>query len=216
MLPIKNGKITTPYGVRGSHWAAGYHTGTDFAANVGTQIRATKGGAVVFSGYSGGWGQAYGYHVIISSYHNGKMIRHMYAHLSSRKVVAGQRVKAGDVIGLSGNTGNTTGPHLHYEERHTNYDYYDNQRPVLLDYQPKPIIHLSKVQPGKVNLDVAKLKRRMNKYFPKKPKIWGPRFNRKLRDRYKEYQRNLGYTGAQADGRPGRESLRKLGFDVRA
>lgn len=214
MLPIKNGKVRVPYGVRGSYWAAGYHTGTDFIADVGTPVVATKGGVVVFSGYSGGWGQAYGYHVIISSYHNGRMIRHMYAHLSSRAVNYGQRVKAGQRIGNSGNTGNTTGPHLHYEERWRNYGYYDNKAPVLLSYQPAPVISLSKVQPGKTNLHVAKLKRRLNKYFPKKPKIWGPRFNRKLRERYAEYQRNLGYKGTDANGRPGRESLRKLGFRV--
>lgn len=215
MLPTKSGVVNLSYGVRGHLWKAGYHTGTDFDASIGTPLYATKGGVVIFKGLSGGWGQAYGYHVIISSYHNGRFVRHMYAHMHSFAVNVGERVKAGQYIGLSGNSGNTTGPHLHYEERHHPFGYYDNQAPVLLTYQPRPIIHVSKVQPGKTNNDVRKLKRRMNKYFPKRRALWGPVFSKALRRRYAEYQRNLGYSDSAADGRPGWKSLRKLGFDVR-
>lgn len=212
MLPTKLGRIHLSYGVRGSYWAAGYHTGTDFEANSGTSLYATKDGVVVFAGYHNGWGASYGYHVVISSYHQDKFVRHMYAHMSTMAVGLGERVKAGQYIGRSGNTGNTTGPHLHYEERWAPYGYYNNKAPILLSYQPGVPISVSKVQPGKTNLDVAKLKRRMNKYFPKKKAIWGPFFTNELKDRYAEYQRNLGYSGTQANGRPGSISLRKLGF----
>ena len=214
MYPTKSKSVTVPFGVRGS-WAAGYHTGTDFAASIGTPLYATKGGVVVFTGLSGGWGQAYGYHIIVSSYHDGRFVRHMYAHMSDFRVQRGQRVKAGQFLGMSGNSGNTTGPHCHYEERHSPFGYYDHHRPVLLDYKPKPVISVSKAQPGKTNRHVAKLKRRMNEYFPKKKKIWGPYFNKELRARYAEYQKNLGYSGTDANGRPGRSSLRRLGFVVR-
>lgn len=216
MLPIKNGTVRVPYGVRGSLWAAGYHTGTDFIANIGTPLHATKPGVVVFAGYHGGWGAAYGYHIVISSWHNGRLIRHMYAHMSHLAVGLGERVKGGQYIGQSGNSGHTTGPHLHYEERWAPFGYYDNKAPVLLDWSPKPVIHVSRVQPGKTNRDVARLKRRMNKYFPKKKKIWGPRFTKELQDRYSEFQRNLGYEGPAANGKPGRTSLEKLGFRVKA
>src|SRR5690349_13459380 len=180
MLPTKSGKVNVPYGVRGSYWAAGYHTGTDFDASIGTPIYATKGGVVVFSGYHGGWGASYGYHVIISSYHEGRIVRHMYAHLYERKVSYGQRVKDGQLIGLSGNSGNTTGPHLHYEERWRDFGYYDNKAPILLDYQPAPVISVSKAQPGKNNLHVLRLKKRMNRYFPKKKPLKGTYFGKEL------------------------------------
>jgi len=214
LLPIKNGTINVPYGVRGSYWQAGYHTGTDFVANIGTPVRATKAGVVVFSGYTGGWGQSYGYHIIVSSWHNDRLVRHMYAHLSHRAVGLGERVKTGQYLGESGNTGNATGPHLHYEERWAPFGYYDNKAPVLLDYSPAPVISVSKVQPGKRNLHVRRLKRRLNRYFPKKKPLRGLYFGKELRERYAEYQRNLGYKGDDANGRPGWKSLRKLGFRV--
>lgn len=214
MYPTKSKVVTAPYGVRGSWWAAGYHTGTDFAASIGTPIYATKQGVVVFSGYSGGWGVAYGYHVIVSSYHDGKFVRHMYAHLYSRKVGIGERVKAGQLIGYSGNSGNTSGPHLHYEERWAPYGYYNNKAPILLSYKPPVTISVSKAQPGKNNRHVRRLKRRMNRYFPNRKPLRGTYFGKELRNRYAEYQRNLGYSGSSADGRPGWKSLRKLGFRV--
>lgn len=216
MLPAKDVRISAPYGIRGP-WAAGYHTGTDFACDVGTPIHATKGGTVVFAGYHNGWGAAYGNHVIVNSVYNGKVVRHMYAHLSTFAVKSGQQIKDGQTIGRSGNTGNTSGPHCHYEERHYPFGYYDNQKPVLLAYKPadpRVFIRVSKAQPGKTNKHVRRLKRRMNKYFPKKKPLWGPFFTKELRERYAEYQRHLGYKGINANGRPGVESLKKLGFRV--
>jgi phage-related minor tail protein len=101
--------LGTRYGVRGNMWSSGYHTGTDFPAATGTAVRAAANG-VVSSARSGG---PYGNHIMISH----GALSSMYAHLSSMAVRAGQRVLAGMRIGAVGATGNTTGPHLHFEAR---------------------------------------------------------------------------------------------------
>jgi murein DD-endopeptidase MepM/ murein hydrolase activator NlpD len=89
------------------------HTGIDLAVVTGTPVKATMDGKVV----SAGWNtQGYGNLVIIE---NGAY-KTYYAHLSSIPVAVGDTVKAGSVIGLSGSTGNSTGPHLHYEIRKNN------------------------------------------------------------------------------------------------
>lgn len=133
--PTKLNYVTCHFGVRGS-WAAGYHTGIDYRAPVGTKVFATKNGRVVHSGW-GGLGRAYGNHVVIESKHNGRMVRHLYAHLSKNRVRKGQRVRTGKVIGRSGNTGNSTAPHLHYEERVAPYGYYNHRKPQLPKWKPK-------------------------------------------------------------------------------
>lgn len=84
------------------------HKGADFSANVGTPIYATGDGRVKLSGRHGGYGNT----VIIN---HGYGYETLYAHMSRIKVKRGQRVKRGDVIGYVGNSGLSTGPHLHYE-----------------------------------------------------------------------------------------------------
>ncbi|WP_329032264.1 phage tail tape measure protein [Streptomyces sp. NBC_01725] len=101
--------LGTRYGVKGSMWSSGYHTGTDFPAPTGTAVRAAANG-IVQSALSGG---PYGRHITIR---HGELSS-MYAHLSSMGVRAGQRVPKGTRIGAVGATGNTTGPHLHFEAR---------------------------------------------------------------------------------------------------
>lgn len=108
-LPIKNGKITTPYKKKGSMWSKGYHTGVDFAVPQGTPILAVANGKIE----NASWGSAYGTH-IIQKVEQGWVI---YAHLSKSLVKPGDKVKVGQVIGKSGNTGNSSGPHLHFELR---------------------------------------------------------------------------------------------------
>lgn len=85
-----------------------FHAGMDFTAPIGTKIFATGNGVVT----SAGWKQGYGNCVIIN---HGFGYGTLYGHMSSIKARAGQRVKRGDIIGLVGNTGKSTGPHLHYE-----------------------------------------------------------------------------------------------------
>jgi murein DD-endopeptidase MepM/ murein hydrolase activator NlpD len=85
------------------------HTGVDFAADIGKDVYAT-GDGVVKEIQNNGWG--YGKCIIID---HGFGYQTLYAHLSSFKVKVGQKVKRGELIGLVGNTGKSTGPHLHYE-----------------------------------------------------------------------------------------------------
>ncbi|MEU6624131.1 M23 family metallopeptidase [Streptomyces litmocidini] len=110
VAPIAGAGMSTPYHQAGSMWSSGYHTGVDFMASTGTPVHAVGPGTV----YSAGDGGAYGNQVVIQ-HADGTFSQ--YAHLSSISVSAGQTVSGGDQIGLSGATGNVTGPHLHFEMR---------------------------------------------------------------------------------------------------
>jgi murein DD-endopeptidase MepM/ murein hydrolase activator NlpD len=103
MYPI-NTRITSYYGPR---WGR-IHEGLDFAAPMGSPIRAVSSGRVVYSG----WATGYGYVVILE---HQKGLRTLYAHNSKLLVSVGESVGRGEVISRSGNTGNSTGPHLHFE-----------------------------------------------------------------------------------------------------
>ncbi|MCX4756383.1 LysM peptidoglycan-binding domain-containing M23 family metallopeptidase [Kitasatospora purpeofusca] len=120
--PLANPKLGTAYGVAGSMWASGHHTGADFVAATGTPLRAVASGTVVKAGNGG----AYGNEVEIKLA-DGKYAE--YAHLSSIGVSIGQTVTAGQQIGLSGATGNVTGPHLHFEIR-TGSEYGSDIDPI--------------------------------------------------------------------------------------
>ncbi|MFD5451833.1 M23 family metallopeptidase [Streptomyces sp. NPDC003470] len=120
--PVAGAGVGTPYHQSGSMWSSGYHTGTDFVVPTGTSLKAVGAGTVV----SAGPGGAYGNQVVIKladGYYA------QYAHLSSISVSAGQSVTVGQQIGLSGATGNVTGPHLHFEIR-TTPDYGSDVDPV--------------------------------------------------------------------------------------
>jgi len=112
VAPITGSYISTGYKAGGSLWSSGSHTGVDFHAASGTSVHAVGSGTVV----TAGWGGAYGNQVVIKM-HDGTYT--MYGHLSSLDVSVGQTVTPGQQIGLSGATGNTTGPHLHFEARTT-------------------------------------------------------------------------------------------------
>jgi hypothetical protein len=99
-------QVTSPFGMR----AGGDHKGIDFGSKMGTPVKAAVAGTVIKAntGDNGGYGNL----VTIKS-QDGTETR--YAHLSNIGVKEGQQVKAGDIIGNSGNTGRSTGPHLHFE-----------------------------------------------------------------------------------------------------
>lgn len=104
------GNHTTAYRASGANWSSGSHTGIDFPVSTGTSVKAITSGTVV----TAGWGGAYGNEVVIK-HADGHYSQ--YGHMSSLSVSAGQTVTAGQQVGLSGATGNATGPHLHFEIR---------------------------------------------------------------------------------------------------
>lgn len=107
-LPV-SGTISSRYGVSSSIRSS-RHTGLDIAASKGTQIKVVADGTVISAEYSG----SYGYLVKVD---HGNGVETWYAHTSKMYVKKGEKVKAGDVIALVGSTGNSTGPHLHFEIR---------------------------------------------------------------------------------------------------
>jgi len=108
-LPINGGKITTAYGKKGKMWSKGYHTGVDFAVPQGTDVVAVADGKIE----NANWGKAYGTQ-LVQKVEGGWVI---YAHLSKALAKPGDVVKAGQHIAESGNTGNSSGAHLHFEYR---------------------------------------------------------------------------------------------------
>ena len=109
--PVNSRRITSPYGPRPRPGGFGsrYHKGVDIGG-VGytTPVHAAKAGTVIVSKLS----RSYGNYVVVS---HGSGNTTLYAHMSSRSVKVGQRVNQGDVLGITGSTGNSTGPHLHFE-----------------------------------------------------------------------------------------------------
>ncbi|MGN0383153.1 MAG: peptidoglycan DD-metalloendopeptidase family protein [Eubacterium sp.] len=104
--PVTGGRLSSTFGYRQS--LGDYHKGVDWAVPVGTAVKASCSGTVVLSG----WSSSYGYTILIQ-HSDGNQTR--YAHLSQLLVSSGQYVTQGDKIALSGNTGQSTGPHLHFE-----------------------------------------------------------------------------------------------------
>lgn len=107
-LPV-TGTISSRYGVS-SKIRVSTHTGLDIATTTGTPIKVVADGTVTFAAYSG----SYGYLVKVD---HGNGVETWYGHTSKMLVKAGQEVKSGDTIALVGSTGNSTGPHLHFEVR---------------------------------------------------------------------------------------------------
>ncbi|NSC20805.1 peptidoglycan DD-metalloendopeptidase family protein, partial [Streptomyces albus subsp. chlorinus] len=111
VAPVKDYTLSAGFASSGKRWAH-THTGQDFAVGVGTPVRAVGAGRVVETSCGGPFGNQ-----IVLRHANGYYTQ--YAHLSRIQVKEGEWVRAGERIGLSGNTGNSTGPHLHFEVRVT-------------------------------------------------------------------------------------------------
>ncbi|MFF4265558.1 M23 family metallopeptidase [Streptomyces virginiae] len=108
--PLDDSYVSTQYKAGGGMWSSGSHTGIDFHAASGTSVHAVGLGTVV----EAGWGGAYGNNVVIK--HNDGTYT-QYGHMTSLNVSVGEQVTPGQQIGLSGSTGNSSGPHLHFEAR---------------------------------------------------------------------------------------------------
>lgn len=124
--PVSNHTIGTNYGVAGSYWSSGYHTGIDFPVLSGTPVYSVGDGQVFDTGYNSAYGN------FVEIYH-GNNIYSFYAHATSVQVSVGQKVSKGQQIMISGRTGNVSGPHLHFEIRTPGYRYANcvNPRPYL-------------------------------------------------------------------------------------
>ncbi|MYW69988.1 peptidoglycan DD-metalloendopeptidase family protein [Streptomyces sp. SID8379] len=120
-MPVDKGRVSAKYRQPGS-WAAGFHTGVDFAVPTGTPVKSVGPGAVVVAGNQGAYGNA-----VIVKMDDGRFT--LYAHLTSLDVRTGQSVTGGQRLGLSGATGNVTGPHLHFEAR-TRNEYNGHTDPL--------------------------------------------------------------------------------------
>ena len=111
-LPVENGVITSGVGLRMDPFGSGklvFHRGIDIAVPVGTPVRAIRKGQVIFAGDRRG----YGFTVIVE-HTNGD--RTLYGHNSMVRVSPGESVESGTIVAFSGNTGRSTGPHVHFEQ----------------------------------------------------------------------------------------------------
>ena len=107
--PVR-GAVNSEFGNRTSPWTTDkeFHAGMDIRVERGTPVRAPAGGSISFAG----WHAEYGHTVMID---HGNDIKSVYGHLSKITVTVDQRVDAGATLGLTGNSGRSSGPHLHYE-----------------------------------------------------------------------------------------------------
>ena len=114
-MPLQTTYITQEYGVNVDYYGPGGHEGVDFRAKSGTPVFSVSSGTVrrIKRDYSHPYG------IFIEIEHDNDFYT-IYAHLSEIKVSAGENIKECDVIGLSGNTGNSTAPHLHFSLTHKN------------------------------------------------------------------------------------------------
>ncbi len=110
--PVSSGYVSSGFGARSrpKAGASTYHQGVDIAVSIGTTVRASSGGTVITAGWVSGYGNA-----VYIRHADGVVTR--YGHLSKILVSVGETVTQGERIALSGNTGNSTGPHLHFEMR---------------------------------------------------------------------------------------------------
>jgi murein DD-endopeptidase MepM/ murein hydrolase activator NlpD len=104
------GPLNSEFGRRASPWAESseFHSGIDIGAPIGTEVKAPAPGTVVFAGRQA----EYGVTLIID---HGNDTKSLYGHLSKLNVTADQKIQRGDLVAFSGNTGRSSGPHLHYE-----------------------------------------------------------------------------------------------------
>ncbi|WP_326619295.1 M23 family metallopeptidase [Streptomyces decoyicus] len=114
VTPVDKYTLGSTFGLAGNMWSHS-HSGQDFVVPSGTQVKAAHSGTVVKAGPNGGGdGPAYGNAIVIK---HAPGVYTQYAHLSSIQVQVGQQVGTDQKIGLSGSTGNSSGPHLHFEVR---------------------------------------------------------------------------------------------------
>jgi murein DD-endopeptidase MepM/ murein hydrolase activator NlpD len=129
VLPTSNYHLTAGFGEVSGLWSS-FHTGLDFAAPTGTPIVTVANGTVTFVGYDGSYGNK-----VIVALDDGTVT--WYCHMTEFTVSVGDRVLQGEELGTVGSTGNTTGPHLHFEVHPDGGDPVDPE-PFLIDHGVTP------------------------------------------------------------------------------
>jgi hypothetical protein len=235
--PVKSPRVTQPWGRPNPRYSAKRHTGIDFGMPVGTPLIAICDAKVskVLNDKSYGLVVAIEYTVDNVKYET------WYCHMSKQEVGPGQVLKEGSQLGLSGNTGNSTGPHLHLETRIAPFRYgNDVACPILLDMpgvidpnapadrKPKllgkivaAVTPAPKSSPATKNVsfsgtmaqnsaDISIIQSALVDLVGAKIAPNG-KWDANTSAAYKKWQESLGYKGKDADGKPGRTSLTKLG-----
>jgi hypothetical protein len=229
--PVAKPKISQPWGRPNPRYAAKRHTGIDYAMPIGTPVLAVASGKIkdVINDKS------YGKVVILTA----DKYDIWYCHLSQQDVKKGQSVSVGEQLGLSGNTGNSTGPHLHLETRIAPFRYGNDvscpfiEDPKTIDpaapanrkvgfiakavaaVTPAPspatkVLNVSEFLAGQAD-DISLVQSALIDIAgADKVKVTG-KWDAASKVAYKTWQQILGYKGADADGNPGPTSLKKLG-----
>lgn len=184
------------------------HRGIDYGAPVGTPVKATRAGVVIHASRGGGYGSAYGIHIIVRVGN----IYCLYAHLSQELVDIGEVVQTGEVIGLSGATGNVTGPHLHYQEcTRPPGDYQSDRAPEFITWTDGPVDRFNpdNYGPGHVGPHIkaygeALVRRGFGHHYKVGPsESWGYADQLNTRD----FQLSRRELRGDPDGLPGRRTL---------
>lgn len=226
--PVANPRISQQYGKPNTRYKAGVHTGLDLAMPIGTQLFSIVDGVVVDTSFD----KSYGNKVVIEYLWDGVKYQDWFCHLDKAEVTKGQTVKAGQPIAKSGNTGNSTGPHLHLETRIAPFRYGNDvahpclpikdyvhpdapanrrisltQKVVSLTKPSIPaatkIVNLKELQAGQAD-DISLVQSALN------VKVTG-KWDAATKTAYAKYQNTLGFKGKDADGIAGKTSLTKLG-----
>jgi hypothetical protein len=233
--PVKNPKISQPWGRPNPRYSAKRHTGIDFACPVGTPLYAVTDGTIkdVITDKS------YGKVVILTCKSDKGTVDIWYCHMSKQTVKKGQKVAEGLELGLSGNTGNSTGPHLHLETRVAPFRYGNDVSNPFLDipgiidpHAPserkiglwkkgiaavtpakKPankIVHMSSMVFGSTNDDIKVVQSALVDIAGASALVVDGHYGDKTKEAYKVWQHKIGYHGADADGIPGKKSMAEL------
>ena len=234
--PVKNPKISQPWGRPNPRYSAKRHTGIDFACPVGTPLYAVSDGTIkdVINDKS------YGKVVILTCKSDKGTVDIWYCHMSKPTVKKGQKVADGEELGLSGNTGNSTGPHLHLETRVAPFRYGNDVSNPFLDIPgiidknapserkiglwkkgiaavtpaKKPsnkIVHMSSMVFDSTNDDIKVVQSALVDIAGATTLVVDGHYGDKTREAYKLWQHKLGFHGKDADGVPGKKSMAELG-----
>ncbi len=215
MRPTTSGYVTLEFGVQGDRWFAGYHTGRDYRAATGDKVLATFRGQVKTIGQN----ESYGLYVSVLSDTPGMpAVQHRYCHLSAVSVKDESFVNPGQEIGRSGNSGNTTAAHLHYEERLSPFYYADHRNPALdrLAWKNLDMSQISESfrrEPNSSGLTLYPANTKLVQEGLRHEGLWfaetlDGHVSYRLRDGYKTWEKEQGWTPT---GVPSYEGMLRLG-----